>query len=79
MNKLDVELSEEERKQLEAEKQLKRDIEYLMNDKVFQRVIMGQYISKTAFVIGSHFTGSESEVKALGAISHLQSFLTNNK
>jgi len=75
----EIELSEEELKQLDQEKQMKRDIEYLMEDKVFQRVILNGYIVKTAIVIGSHFTGSDSEVKALSAVSHLQSFLTNNK
>ena len=73
------ELSEAELQQLKQEEQLKKDINYLMSDATFQRVILQGYIAKTALAIGSNFTGSDDQQRALSAVSYLQAFLTNNK
>jgi hypothetical protein len=71
-------LTDAEREQLNYELKLSNDIKDLMENETFKRVIMDLYINDTALVIGSSFTGSESDMEALKAVTHLRSFLYRN-
>ncbi len=75
---LNQELDAEELELLEEQK-LQGDLDFLLKNPQFQRVILDRYINQTALVLGSNFTGSDGEVEALKAVSHLNMFIAANK
>jgi hypothetical protein len=74
----DIEMEEAERRELEYQKRLSDDIKILMNNESFQRAILEGYIRDTSVSVGSSFSGSESEIESLKAISHLKAYLENS-
>ncbi len=70
---------EQEEIELEQAALLAADIKWLMGNDQFKRVIMDRYIKQTAVVIGSSFTGKDTEMEELKAISGLKYFLDTNK
>ena len=73
------ELSVEELEQLRKERQMKRDIDFLMNNDEFKRVILDGFIVRQSIAIGSTFTGSEDQERVLFAITYLSQYLGNFK
>ena len=73
-----IDMEEMERVEYERAKRLSDDIGALMKNEAFMRVIFDEYIDNTALVVGSGFDGSDYQVEALKAISHLKLFLTNS-
>ena len=73
------ELSVEELEQLRKERQMKRDIDFLMNNDEFKRVVLDGFIVRQSIAIGSTFTGNEDQKKALFAITYLSQYLGNFK
>ena len=65
--------------ELLEEQKLQEDLDFLLRNPQFKRVILDRYINQTALVVGANFTGSEQEAEALKAVSHLNMFIAANK
>jgi len=58
-----------------GEEEKRRDIELLMQEKAFQRLIIDEYITKRGLGIVRSFTAGSDEIEQLKAISDLCNFL----
>jgi hypothetical protein len=67
----------EEREQLDKEIMLSRDIELLVQDERFKRVILGAFIDEQLLEIGHRFTGSVEDVEKLKSIGYLKRWLNS--
>jgi len=62
--------------ELSQKEDFEKKIKLLLQDRLFQEVIINGYINDTAVTVGSNFSGTDDEISTLKAISHLKTFLT---
>ena len=68
---------EEESAEIAEFKELCIDARSLMDNRLFQKVILDGYIRDTALDIGTSFDGSDTDIDALRAITQLQNYLNS--
>ncbi len=47
------------------------DMRQLLDNRLFQKLIVDAYINKSALSVGTSFTGSKSDLELLSAVTHL--------
>jgi len=72
------EITIEEQLEIEGQRELAEDIQWLMKNEQFKRVILDKYIKDSSVEVGMSFTGSEEQMDTLKSITSLVNYLTIN-